>query len=248
MTRRRKSIAVLGGVGLALASVAFEATTSTAPVLAVSACSGPNLYARAQSGTGTTAGTRMLTDMPANYYAPKNTGTDEAAWLINWPLVEGGYADSAVELGWFQGIWDYTTSDYMDNFAYPQGYETEDGGGYPSLGWVETGQLPASTQLQFQIVADGGGDDIGTSSDPTKYAGYDQNQSVTAPRTNMSQGEVAGGAGAWMGGNSGNGTTSYGYFESSSGSWGHWGSYTVCENSPYWITSLSSYSWKNGGK
>ena len=51
-----------------------------------------------------------------------------------------------------------------------------------------------------------------------------------------------------MGGNGGSGTTSWGYYQkSSSGAWAAWGYFSECDNSPYWIQSEGSYSWKNGG-
>jgi hypothetical protein len=244
-----RSAAIVSAAAVAFATLLLQALVVVTPVLAVTTCptDGTHWYGAATSGTGTTTGTEIRTNMPASYYAPAGTGTDEAAWLINIPRVEAHDTDSAVEIGWFQGRWPYTTADYGDFFTYPQGYYTLDGGGNPAKGWVLTGRLPASTQLQFQVNSSGGGVDIGTSSNPTEYAGFDQDYPIPTSRTNYSQGEVAGSVGAWMGGNGGSGTTSYGYFQPSSGGWNSWSGFTTCENSPYWINTLSGNSWKYGG-
>ena len=55
--------------------------------------------------------------------------------------------------------------------------------------------------------------------------------------------------GGWMGGNDGNGLTSYGYYQQvGDHSYHAWGSVdSTCENSPYWITTGGANIWTNGG-
>ncbi len=189
--------------------------------------------------------------MPSTYYAPPNTTTDEAAWLFDADTAGTHQNDSAIELGWFQGYWPYAGEGYGQNFAYPQGYDTFNNGAY---GNIVTGALPPSDQLQFYISGAGGGIVGGTTlniynvSTGIYYYTTSSTYYVTYPRTNFSQGEVAGGQGAWMGGNNGGGTTSYGYSQPGGQSTFYpWTGFGECDNAPYFITQLSANSWKNGG-
>ncbi len=216
------------------------------PVLAQTTCNtdGHHWYGRATSGTGS-LGTAIHTNMPANFYAPSGTATDEAAWYVDLNTL--GSSGSAVELGWVQGFWSYTNNDYGKFFTGPVAYYTINDGVASNDGWVLTGYLPASTSYEFQIANYGG--DIQVSDLSGSGPGYAANipYQVTGTRWNMSQGEVAGGQGAWMGGNNGSGTTSWGYWETGTGAFSPWGYLSMCDNSPYWITQKSSNSWKNGG-
>lgn len=182
----------------------------------------------------------IITNMPSDFYAPTGSGTDEAAWVVN-------SSTNAVELGWFQGYWPYPGPGYGQNFAYPQGYYTLNDGG---TGSIATGQLPASHVYYFQISNANTGATVEIIDDTVGYNYYTSNLGyvVNYPRTNLSQGEVTVTTGAWMGGNNGTGTTSWGYYEpANSPSYYAWGSFSMCDNAPYWIQSKSSYSWKNGG-
>ncbi|MGA7913023.1 MAG: hypothetical protein WCC30_15955 [Candidatus Dormiibacterota bacterium] len=189
--------------------------------------------------------------MPASYYAPSGDATDEGDWILNWNLL--GQPNSAVELGWFMGRWPYQTQGYGQFFSYPQGYVTEDGGNNLAKGWILTGQLPSSQQMQFQIADAESEPNLAiqiydATSGVLYYAANYPSYYVQPSRTNFSMGEVTGGTGPWMGGNGGGGTTSWGYFEpANTQSFAPWGSFSMCDNSPYWITAKSSYSWKNGG-
>jgi hypothetical protein len=70
---------------------------------------------------------------------------------------------------------------------------------------------------------------------------------VSSPRNNFAQGEVGHSTSAtsWMGGGSGEQFAEY--WLGTSGVWSHWGSMSVCNNSPYWATQASSSQWSNGG-
>jgi hypothetical protein len=210
-----------------------------------------NFYGQAMSGTGSTWGTEMVTNLPASVYAPDGAATDEAAWIYNQSIV--GQSNSGVELGWFNGTWPYN-SDFGYVATQPTGYITFDGGTNLNLGFILTGQLPFSKQFAFVISnAEQGGVLHVIINDFTDnlvwYSTTEPQYYVKPNRTNMSQGEVTyNGQGAWMGGNGGNGTTSWGYYEPANAQmFSPWGGYTPCDNSPYWINTLSNSSWKNGG-
>ena len=146
--RVRLTVSIASTLGL-LAALALQFSfPAQAVAQGVRSHNGSHWYAEALSGTGS-IGTEIRTNMLASYYAPAGTTTDEAAWLFNAGII--GQNDSAVELGWFQGYWPYSGPNYGHFFSYPQGYETEDGGANLNKGWIQTGRLPASTQLQFQI-------------------------------------------------------------------------------------------------
>jgi hypothetical protein len=52
-----------------------------------------------------------------------------------------------------------------------------------------------------------------------------------------------------MGGNHGRGEISYGLYEPrNSQNFRRWASFSMCDNSPYWIRRLGHNEWKNGGK
>jgi hypothetical protein len=248
---RRRVMAA--GTAVLVGVAGWLATWPGIDVTAQSVCptDGYHYYGRATSGTGTTTGTLVVSNMPANYYAPSGQTTDEAAWLYD-PNTYGSHQQySAIELGWFQGYWPYPGPGFGQNFGYPQGYVTYSNG---STGVLLTGALPASQPLAYRIEgADNTqyGADIDIYNNNTGQVYYYQGITsyyVTYPRTNMSQGEVVQTAGAWMGGNNGGGTTSWGYYEpQGTTTFNAWGSFSMCDNSPYWIISKSSNSWKNGG-
>ena len=226
-------VLMAGGVGWTL----------SAPIaLAQSVCGtrGYNWYGQATSGTGSTEGTRMTINMPANYYAPGETTSDEAAWLIDFSIASPGVPNSGTELGYFTGYFPYNGLTYGSPVAY---YTINDGG----TGYVPNATaIPASTQQAFTISLYGGDLSAPTFAEDISY-------SVDYPRTNMSQGEIASqvqynDGSAWMGGNSGGGTTAWGYYQPSGNpNLYAWGSFTMCDNSPYWIYSKAANSWKNGG-
>lgn len=234
-------LATAGGVTFAaLAPVVLAYTTY---------CS-PNWYGQAVSGTGQNAGDQMTINMPANYYAPTGVTSDEAAWLENFSIY--GQQDSGVELGYFTGTWPYDSNlNYYT--TVPLSYITENSGNTGNDGGILSyTAIPASTQESFQISENGSQVQA-----PNFAADLNYGVSGAGPgRTDFSQGEVAapGGAasgnngGAWMGGNNGGGTTAWGYYQpTTSSGFTAWGSFSMCQVSPYWIYQKASNSWKNGG-
>lgn len=209
-------------------------------------------FARATSGTGTTWGTAISTNMPATYHAATHNTATLAVDLVDYATL--GQPDSAVELGWWQGYWMYPGYDFGQDFAYPQGYYTYDGG---SSGWPLTGQLPASHSFLFQIsngeVAGNLNLDVHDQSGSWgDFNVTDPNYFVSYPRTNVSNPQIVVQQGytrdVWLGGNGGSGTTSWGYYQpQNSQTFLAWGSFTMCDDSPYWIQAKSASSFKVGG-
>jgi len=243
----------MAGLAVVLAGAASvviaPAVPATAAVTATKVAKCPTVrghwYGGAWTGTGESIGTEVNTIMPSSFYAPHNTTTDEAAWIYDPKTPKR----NAIELGWFQGLWPYPGRGYGHNFRYAQGYDTFNNGAY---GAILTGRLPAN-EMQFKIADVGGtGTALQISDIKTGRFYYAANilYNVHGPRVNLSQGEVAnGGKGAWMGGNHGRGEISYGLYEPrNSQNFRRWGSFSMCDNSPYWIRRLGHNEWKNGGK
>jgi hypothetical protein len=156
------------------------------------------------------------------------------------------------------GEWPYSSS--YSYYYSPHGYATTFNGTYGSI--LNTSDLPDHDDLQFLVswvdttCPDNSIVDLTTNT--TYYLSTScyssQSIEVPTPRDNMSQGEIASTVsgdpeGSWMGGNSGSGVISYGYDQSiSDHDFYAWGSYTTCNNSPYWIdTTADANAWKNGG-
>ena len=238
---------------------------SSPGVASATACQtgGSNWYGRAIApvGAGTAEGSAMLESMPATYYAGVNATSDEATWMINstWAYQNeiGNYtSNGAWELGWFQGIWPYSPS---HPFYYaPHAYATTFNGYSGAI--LNASDLPMNGDYVQYLVSYVGSSCPGNSVwDENTSTYYYQSNScsgssiiIPTPRFAQSQGEVADGTGnpqgTDMGGNGGNGLQSSASYQAlSNNGWYNWGSFSTCNNSPYWITSNSSNSWTNGG-
>ena len=241
---------------------------SAVPAYAVATCptTGINWYGRASAPTnsGTSNGDYIQEAMPASYYAASGAATDEAVWSINmvWAnknMKEHDYQyNGAFELGWFMGEWPYASS--YTFYHNPHGYYTIwDGvaGVIPN-----DSDIPDHDVMRFRLGYTNTACPILLIYDVTTTVNYwaitscpaSYNPIIPTPREDISQGEVADATGSpqgtWMGGNSGSGVRSTAWYQSySNDDYYPWGSYSMCDNSPYWIQAINSTNeWKNGGK
>ena len=232
-------------VGISTGAV-LVVTTATAN--AFTCGNSTHYYGAAESGSGTNWGTAIDTNMPGSYYAPSGQASDEGVFMLA--------GSSTLELGWMTGTFPVSGPDYGNYYTSPVGYQTFGDG---ASGSVLTSALPENTQLAFDITDPDNSSNstffiAKTGSPCTTYYDGSSSWTVSTPRTNFAQGEVQISSGgtptAWMGGNSGGGTTSWGYYYPT-GSLTEmlWGSIALCHDSPYWIDIIgnSTYEYKNGG-
>lgn len=255
-------------VASAVAALLVVAGTQTA-AHATSSCpnGNQNWYARATAPTnaGTSDGSNIIESMPdaGTYNVGAQGGTDEAAWVVNYTwLAENAAGDDAsnggFEIGWFMGIWPYATS--YTYYYNPHPYYTTFNGTNGTL--MSSNDLPENgdsvrylsgyddtTCPNLDVFNVTTGDDIVNSGFCTDNNGI----IVPTPRDNLSQGEVASNdpgnqESAWMGGNDGNGLDSTGHYQDDSNhNYYNWGSFATCSNTPFWINTVSSNEWENGG-
>jgi len=248
------ALALIASV-LTTSDLSASADTRIGNVAAVRKCDTDrsHWYGRATnttSKTSDTIGTGITTTMPGSYYAPKGSTDDEAGWIAHPAGLATQAPHSAFELGWFQGLWPYPGTDYGMQFSFPQGYETINNG---AKGGVLTGALPKGHEVEFDSAAANFAISVSITEVKPKHLifGADTHYKVSFPRENFSQGEVTVKKGAWMGGNDGKGSVLSGYYEvppSGGGGFLKWHSFTMCDNSPYFIKSKGSNEWQNGGK
>ena len=129
----RFAVAVLAASTVWLVQFAISGPT---PALAQGTCQAPSdeWFGDARSGTGTTWGTQMATNMPATYFSPVGNATAEIDSVLDHNIPGQQY--SGVELGWFDGTWPYPGPDYQFFYHEPTGFDTFD---YGSYGYVITG-------------------------------------------------------------------------------------------------------------
>jgi hypothetical protein len=253
--------------GAVLVAGILLGTPSRSTAQSTCATRGQNWYglANAPVGAGTADGAYIRELMPQSYYAGTDATSDEAVWVVNntwlYNNYQGNYSENGGwELGWFMGVWPYSTS--YQYYYNPHGYDTIFNGAFGSI--LNVSDLPTNgdsveylvswvdTTCPYNEIVD-----LYTNTIYYQTAGCYTSSSieVPTPRDNQSQGEIASKVsgdpeGSWMGGNSGSGVTSHADYQAiSDHNFYPWGSYSMCDNSPYWIENSSegSNAWKNGG-
>jgi hypothetical protein len=233
----------LGHVALALLLAGpASLAASQLPAFALANCSGgagQHWYAVANSGAGSTTGTRADTQTWTNWSVTNNgvSFSDEAVWIAtqgsnNTTSIEGGfYSGAGNNVAWTNGMLPYDTVSNGNN-------EYDAAGQY----------LPATTNIRMYV-------ETSLNGVSAKVVVYNTtltnmgNYVVGTNRENFMQGEIANNTGVWMGGGSGEGFQMYwqsltGY---PNGAWYTWGFMNNCADSPYWYTKNTNSNWNNGG-
>lgn len=215
--------------------------SSETPALALAGCSGGaggHYYAVANSGAGTSTGTRGDTRTWTNWSVANNgvNFSDEAVWIAqqgtnNGTSIEGGfYSGAGNNVAWTNGMLPYDT--------VSNGQAEYDAAGQ---------YLPATTNIRMYVESSLNG----VSAKVVVYNTTLTNMGayyVGTNRENFMQAEVYNNNGVWMGG--GNEGFQM-YWQSSTnypnGAWYTWGFMNNCADSPYWYTKNTNSNWNNGG-
>ncbi|MGH7868013.1 MAG: hypothetical protein ACREP9_10400 [Candidatus Dormibacteraceae bacterium] len=192
-------------------------------------------YAAAVSGySNGDNGTAITTFTPTTWSVDHsvNSTWDNAAWLTNVNNLS-----NSVEGGIYSGYFGYNNSWTSGLLAY---WTKNDG----ASGGNGTSFLPTNELATFYV---SNGATIHAYVGGNLYGLFRLAYAVQAPEANFSQGEVTKTTNTWMGPGSGEQFTGYWSPDGKLADFYTWGFHNDCDNSPYWISSVNSDSWKDGG-
>jgi len=216
-------------LSLALASGTLISSTGIASA-ATCATDGNHWYARATSGFPA-VGTRIDLRVPTVWSVDqsKNSTMDVAAWLYLQSDIS-----RSIEGGFFSGYWPYGGGWF--NGFYP--YATLNNG---ANGYRGTTPVPTGNHINMDVTTGPGNIYTVKVGTWTKSSNYN----FINVGVNMAQGEVVSSNKTWL--LDGNGELLNGYWTDNRTNWYPWGSFTTCNNSPYFISPMDNNTFLVGG-